>query len=205
MFFGTRSGHRFDEFEAAVHSPARASHRRNDCANLVTGRAAKLKVFGENVGGAHPEVRPEEVGALAREFGEIALELGLAVAPGEIGVALLEADFCEGVHHRWSSECLGQEDHIFELRVHLGNQPLPKVHRLGVWVIDPKHLDSERNPVLDHAQNLEVDAVAVVVEVDRVNVLILLRRVFGVGDGSVGASGEPLGVGLYPRMIWRSL
>ena len=39
-----------------------------------------------------------------------------------------------------------------------------------------------------------VDAHRIVVEVDRVDVLVLLRRILGVRDGAVDAGGEPLGM-----------
>ena len=39
------------------------------------------------------------------------------------------------------------------------------------------------------------------VEVQRVDVLVLLRRVLGVGDGAVGPVGEPLGVLAHPGVV----
>jgi hypothetical protein len=42
-------------------------------------------------------------------------------------------------------------------------------------------------------------------EVERVDVLVLLRRVLGVGDGAVGALPEPVGVLLHPRVVGRAL
>ena len=47
--------------------------------------------------------------------------------------------------------------------------------------------------------------VRVVVEVQRVDVLVLLGRVLGVGDGAVGPGGEPLRVLFDPRVIGRGL
>ncbi len=45
----------------------------------------------------------------------------------------------------------------------------------------------------------------VVVEVDRIDVLVLLRWVLRVGDRAVGQHGEPLGVILRPRVVRRAL
>ena len=45
----------------------------------------------------------------------------------------------------------------------------------------------------------------VVVEVERVDVLVLLRRVLGVGDRAVGPRGEPLRVLGDPRVVGRAL
>ena len=63
----------------------------------------------------------------------------------------------------------------------------------------------DRHPVLDPgAHNLQdrlVDALGVVVEVERVDVLVLLGRVLGVGDGAVSQDREPLGVLGHPRVV----
>ena len=53
-------------------------------------------------------------------------------------------------------------------------------------------------------QALGVEPVGVVVEVDRVDVLVLLRRVLGVGDRAVGLGGEPLRVRADPRVVGRA-
>src|SRR3712207_9001605 len=59
------------------------------------------------------------------------------------------------------------------------------------------------HPLQHHPQDLGPDAVGVVVEVQRVDVLVLLRRVLGVGDGAVGPGGEPLRMLLRPRVVDR--
>ncbi len=87
----------------------------------------------------------------------------------------------------------------------LGQQPLPEPQRLGVRVVHPEDRDPVVDPQPDHPEHLGVDALRVVVEVDRVDVLVLLRRVLGVGDGAVGPGGEPLRVLLHPRVIGRGL
>ena len=84
-------------------------------------------------------------------------------------------------------------------RAHVGDEPLPELDRLGVRVVDAEDLDPVVDPHLDHPAHLGVDARGVVVEVERVDVLVLLRRVLGVGDGAVGAGGEPLRVRRAPR------
>ncbi len=57
----------------------------------------------------------------------------------------------------------------------------------------------------DDPQHLLADADGVVVEVDRVDVLVLLGRVLGVGDGPVDAGGEPLRVLGDPGVVRRRL
>ena len=83
--------------------------------------------------------------------------------------------------------------------------PRPEVERLGVRVVDAE----QRHPVVDpHLQDpadLGVDALGVVVEVQRVDVLVLLRRVLRVRDRAVGPRGEPLRVRGHPRVVGRAL
>ena len=50
-----------------------------------------------------------------------------------------------------------------------------------------------------------VEALVVAVEIDRVDVLVLLRRVLGVGDRAVALGREPLGVLLRPRVVGGAL
>ena len=71
--------------------------------------------------------------------------------------------------------------------LHLGDQPLPEVQRLGVRVVDPEDPHAVGRPVAHDPQALGVEALGVVVEVQRVDVLVLLRRVLGVRDRAVGA------------------
>src|SRR4029453_9716994 len=72
-------------------------------------------------------------------------------------------------------------------------------------IVDPEYSDTVAHPELEDAQALQIDPVAVVVEVDRIDVLVLLRRILCVRDCAVGALGEPLrGLG-DPRMIRRGL
>ena len=87
----------------------------------------------------------------------------------------------------------------------LRDDPLPELDRLGVRVVDPDQRDAALDPDHHHAQHLAVDAVGVVVEVQRVDVLVLLRRVLGVGDRPVGAGGEPLRVRGHPRVVGRAV
>ncbi len=117
----------------------------------------------------------------------------------------MEADRPEPVHHRRAGEGLGEEEHVGIGAAHLADQPLPERERLGVRVVDAEDPHPVGHPVLDDPQHLAADAGGVVVEVDRVDVLVLLRRVLGVGDGPVRAGGEELRVLGDPRVVRRRL
>ena len=159
----------------------------------------------EDVGGVDEEVRPQEVAGLARHLLEVGLDLVPRRAPGEVGVATGGSRPCQRPHHRGPGEGLGQEDHVGVGLADLAEQPLPERHRLGVRVVDAEDADAVAHPEPDDAQHLGVDALGVVVEVDRVDVLVLLRRVLRVGDGAVGAGGEELGVLGRPGVVGRGL
>ena len=87
----------------------------------------------------------------------------------------------------------------------LPDQPVPEVGTLGVRVVHAEDLHIVRDPVVHHAQQFRVEAGLVVVEVDRVDVLVLLGRVLRVGDGAVRLGGEPLRVLGHPRVVRRAL
>ena len=90
--------------------------------------------------------------------------------------------------------------------VDVRDQPLPEPHRLGVRVVDPEHRDAVVDPAAGRPGSTSGgQPLRVVVEVQRVDVLVLLRRVLGVGDRAVGAGGEPLRVLAGPRVVGRAL
>ena len=190
-----------EQLVAGVHAPRRRARRGDHGTDLERRRAAVLEVGVQDVGGVDEEVRPHRVVGLRGHLAEVLLELPLGGAPGEVGVALVEADGAERVHHRRPGEGLGEEEHVGVGAADLLEQPLPERDRLGVRVVDPEDPDAVRHPVLDDAQHLAADPDRVVVEVDRVDVLVLLRRVLGVGDRAVGAGGEELRVRLDPRVV----
>ena len=118
-----------------------------------------------------------------------------------VGVALLEAGLGQLVHHRRLGERLGQPDRLGVLRRDIGDQPLPEGDRLRVGVVDAEDAHAVVEPHLDDPAHLGVRPGGVVVEVERVDVLVLLRRVLGVGDGAVGPCREERGVRLHPRVV----
>ncbi len=192
------------ELEPGVHPPGRAQHGGEGRPDAERRRAAVLQVRVQDVGRVDEQVGPH-VRRRVPQFGEVLLELRLGVLPGEVGVGLLEPDHGEGVHHGRFGERLGQEDDVRVGAVDVVDQPVPEGERLGVRVVHAEDPHPVVHPVVDDASDLGVDALRVVVEVQRVDVLVLLRRVLRVLDRAVRAGGEPLGVLADPRVVGRGL
>ena len=152
-----------------------------------------------------PEARTHVTRRVADEFVEVLADLPRLVAPGVVRVALLEADAAEVVHHRGLREGLREPDHLGVVLRDVGDQPLPELDGLRVRVVDAEDRDAVVDPHLDDATHLGVDAGRVVVEVERIDVLVLLRGVLRVGDRAVAARGEPLRVRGDPGVVGRAL
>jgi hypothetical protein len=140
-------------------------------------------------------------GDLPAEFGE----LPLRGAPREVGVGLREAQLGQPVQPRRPGERLGQEQHVGVGVLDLADQPGPEVRWFGVRIVDAKYLDAVGYPEQHDAQHLVVEARRIVVEIQRIDVLVFLRRILGVGDGAIGQHGEPFPVRLGPRVIRSAL
>ena len=85
--------------------------------------------------------------------------------------------------------------------IDLGNHVLPEMNRLCVGIINAKNCDSLINPEVDDPQYFIADARIIIVEINRINILILLWWVFCVSDRSIRAGSEPFWICRYPRMI----
>jgi len=205
LLLGAGAGHVLHELVARVDAVGRHERPGERRAQLPCRRSAELHVGREDVVRRGPERRPHVVRGLGRELGDVLLQVGLGVAPGVVGVALLEAHLGQGAHHRRLRERLTEPDDLGVVAGHVLDEPLPELHRLGVRVVDAKERDAVVDPDLDHPTHLGVGAGRVVVEVQRIDVLVLLRGVLGEGDRAVGARGEPLRVLLDPRVVGRAL
>jgi hypothetical protein len=140
------------------------------------------------------------------ELGEVGRQFLPAVAPGEVGVALAEADLGQPVHHARSREGFGQEDHVGEAAAHVRDAPFPEREGLGVRVVDAKDAHALPGPVLEDACQRSPKAAPVAAfEVERVDVLVLLGRVLGVLHAAVGALAEPIGMCAHPGVVRRAL
>ena len=112
----------------------------------------------------------------------------------------------EAMHRVRARERLGEEDHVGMSPLHLADQPFPHRERLGVRIVHPKDAHPLRDPVVDDALQLVPQRAPVVgVEVERIDVLILLRRILGVLDAAVGSMPEPGRMLVHVRMVRRAL
>ena len=137
---------------------------------------------------------------------EVLLQVGLVVAPGEVGVALREAAFGERVHDVRAGEGFGEEDRVGCSLLDFRDAPLPEGQGLGVRVVDAEDANAAVDPELEDAIERVPKAAPVGrLEVERIDVLVFFRRVFGVLDGAVRAVDEPVGMFLDPGVIGRAL
>ena len=142
---------------------------------------------------------------LLGDLHQVLLDLLLVRPPREVGVGLVETDRAEGAHHRGAREGLGQKERARVLRLDVGEQTLPEGNRLRVRVVDTENRHAVVDPQFDDVTHRLVDALRVVVEVQRIDVLILLRGVLRVRDRAIGARREPLGVLGDPRVVGGAL
>ena len=92
------------------------------------------------------------------------------------------------------------------LALNLADEPLPEGERLGVRVVDAEDRDAVADPEQQDVATRVPERLPVVApEVERVDVLVLLRRILRVLDRSVGADVEPVVMLLHPGMIGRAL
>src|SRR6185436_1382806 len=84
--------------------------------------------------------------------------------------------------------------------------PLPEAERVDVGVVEAEDADAVADPELDDRLQLAPQVrPRLGLEIDRIDVLILLRRVLGVLDAAVGPVAEELGMRLDPGVIGRGL
>src|SRR5262249_985499 len=97
---------------------------------------------------------------------------------------------------------LREKNHFRILHLNSSNQPFPEPYRLGMRIVDTKDLHAVLNPKdyrvtqLFHQLTLMLG-----IEVDRIDVLVLLGRIFGVFDRTVGPMAKPFGMFAHPWMV----
>ena len=167
----------------------------------MAGDAVVAHVGGEDVRRGGPERVVLVVAVVAVRGLQVLAQLLLGVAPREVAVRLRESNVAQRAHHARAGERLGQEQ---DLRVLLGDRRddvLPEAHRLGVGVVDAEDRHAGVDPQFENTLDFLLDAGHVGIEVDRIDVLILLRRVLREGDGAVRLVAEPIRVLLDPRVV----
>ena len=162
-------------------SPQGTSRVRNP------GRPAVLEKHRVDVGRGGKEVRPHEFGGSLPVVNSVrySVDLGLLVAPGEIGIGLREPHLGQPLHHLGPGEGLGEKDRVRDAWARApARSPIPRTET--AWCADCRRGTS--SPRAPH-QNRNIsriavpdarDRIAVEVEVD--DVLVFLRRVLGVFD-----------------------
>ena len=118
---------------------------------------------------------------------------------------LREARIAQRAHHARAGERLGEEQHFRVLLRDGGDHILPETHRLGVRVVNTEDRHTRLDPQVHNAFDFFFDAFHVGIEIDRVNILILLRRILGECDGAVRLGAEPVRMRLNPRVVRRAL
>jgi len=68
-------------------------------------------------------------------------------------------------------------------------------------VVDSEDANTATHPNSDDTFDLRIQTLGIVLEVQRLDVLILLRWVLGIGDRAIVSDAEPLGMLVHPRVI----
>ena len=137
---------------------------------------------------------------------EVLAQLPRRLAPREVGVRLVEADLGQPLHHPRAGERLGEEDRLGVLARIVAITHSQKANALVCGLSTRKIVTPGVDPEADDVGQAVPQALPVgALEVQRVDVLVLLRRVLGVLDRAVGAVGEPLRVLGDPRVVGRAL
>src|SRR5436853_1975948 len=92
------------------------------------------------------------------------------------------------------------------LGFNIAYDPFPECERLGVWIIDPKNAHAARDPEQEDPLQLVPQGPPLgSLEIERIDILIFLGRVFSVLNGAIRALAEPLRMFPGIRVIGRAL
>ncbi len=142
----------------------------------------------QDVRSVRPHVRAEVVGERwGCELGEVLRELVFRVSPGEVRVRLGEADLCELFHDAWPGERLREEDHVGIVLAQLARAATPRSRTASCGGCRRGTRARPGHPEAHHAQQGGPERDPVLgVEVEGDDVLVVLRRVLGVGNEPSG-------------------
>ena len=194
-----------NELVARVNPPVRSAKSGEHCTNRKDRGTARRHLRGQNIVSGRPKARTHQVSGLRRNLGQVLFDLLLLRTPRKVRVGLIESDCAQSAHHRGASKCLGKENNLRVRIVNVSDDFLPETHRLRVRVINAEDRHAVLDPHFENITNGLVDAVIVVVEVQRIDVLVLLRRILRECNRTVGAGCEPFGVFGDPRVIGGAL
>ena len=92
------------------------------------------------------------------------------------------------------------------LSLHFRDHPLPERKSFGVRIVDAKDLDALLDPEQEHISEFTPHRLPILAfEIERVDVLVFLRRILRILNCAVRPAAKPLRVILYVRMVRRSL
>ena len=90
--------------------------------------------------------------------------------------------------------------------MHCGNQFLPESHWLGMGIVHAEDLHPLLHPEEHYTDELTPEVLPIIaVEVDRVDVLILLWRIFSITNGAIRPLVKPIGMIFDVRVIRRAV
>src|SRR5262245_59774396 len=92
------------------------------------------------------------------------------------------------------------------LLLEIANHPLPECKWLCVRIVHPENADALVNPEFDYAlEFLPESSPLRRLEVERIDVLVLFRRILGILDVSIRSSAKPFRMFLHVGMVRRTL
>src|SRR5688572_6493680 len=88
----------------------------------------------------------------------------------------------------------------------IGNEPVPEIERFRVRVVDAEYLDTVVDPEQDHVAKLRPELAPLRgAEIDRKDILVLLRRILRELHAAIGAAREPQRMLAHVWVIRRAL
>ncbi len=148
VFFATRlNRHVLEQLEAAVDAVHRRQRCREEESNPECVGPSRHQIFIQNVGRVDEQVAAEVFAHRGlRELGQILTQLFSRVAPCKVGIRLGEAELGEVLHPLGPREGLGEKHRLRMTALHVGNDPFPERHRLGVRIVHPESAHAVLDP-----------------------------------------------------------
>ena len=146
------------------------------------------------------------IGCFRLRLGEISGQLLFAISPGEIGGRLGKSKFRQPAHNFGTCESFREENCVGLHVLYFAQAPLPKIERLGVWVVDTKNADPLRDPKQEDAfQFFPHRRPRFTFKIEWINVLIFFGRVLRILNGAVRSMTKPFRMLFRIRMVGRTL